>query len=144
MAEVKATMNNFSFDNNNQFFSDFEGTEQLDFYIWNGMPQRPQRVIDIFRRLGGKRQRIQALGYEAAPSSSTAEYWPTDDEDATTHINSMMSLKGIRCDLTYYSETFNNVLILDVSYNKRNERTTRGESIIYYNITYMVDGAADE
>lgn len=118
--------------------------KSIQFNIWRGMPQRPKVVIDIFRRLGGNRQRIQKLGYQSNVTTSQAEYWSTDSEASKNHINDMLSLIGLRVTLTYYGEVFENVLILDVTYNKKNEGNSDIDNIVYYNITYMVDGEEDQ
>ena len=113
---------------------EYDGTD-LQFHIWNGIPQAPKNELEVFTRLGGNKLITQKLRKVANVSSSTAIYHSSSKDLCDAHIDNMLSLVGEKVLLHYFGQEFENLLIRDVTYNLI--ATTFGDNKyrIEYNIT---------
>ena len=127
MSEVKATIT-------------FEDGAQVQIPIWNGAPQKPRRVIDMFRRLGSGRQRIQFVGAEADLSISTVKTFHETAGAAWQEATLINSKRGERFSIEYYGETFDNVILVDVQYNVSGQEVCQYTNMVEYRLTYLLDG----
>lgn len=127
MTDVKATIT-------------FDEGDDITIPIWNGAPQKPRRVIDMFRRLGSGRQRVQFVGAEADISISSVKTFHPTAEAAWAEATLINSKRGERFTINYYGETFKNVILVDVQYNVSGQEGCNITNMVEYRLTYLVDG----
>lgn len=118
----------------------FENEDDILIPIWNGAPQKPRRVIDMFRRLGSGRQRIQFVGAEADLSISTVKTFHETPEAAWDEATLINSKRGERFSIEYYGQTFDNVILVDVQYNISGQQVCQYTNMVEYRLTYLLDG----
>lgn len=116
----------------------------LERALSNGTPQKPKVVIDLFRRLGSGRQRIQKLGKQANVSQSRVKSFHASRQQAEDVVESMLQFIGERCSIDFGGYSAENVIMMDVTYQITGQQGDGITAMVEFQLEYMIDGEEEE